>query len=215
MIDESPYRRLSALNDQPLSQAQEQEEEQKLRLEVEKRKSESARERARRVAKYQKERRQDHELMAEMTRAFDFRLAGNENVDGHDCWVLEATPKPGYQPKEREAKVLTGMRGKLWVDKEQYQWVKVEAEVMHPVSFYGVLARVGPGTRFLLEQAPLSGDLWLPVRFSVDVNATALGFINENSTDDETYRDYRPMKSAVDKSAALAIHPATRLQDQP
>jgi hypothetical protein len=65
---------------------------------------------------------------------------------------------------------------------------------------FAFLARVGPGTRFLLEQEPVAGDLWLPKHFSMHVNASALGFINEDSVDDETYRDYRPMPQT---SAAL------------
>jgi hypothetical protein len=200
MIEGSPYNKLIAINDQPLSKAQEQQEQQKLQAEIEKRKHESPRERSRRVAKYQKERRQDHAMIAEMTKAFNFQPVGNDTVDGHECWVFDATPKPGYQSKVREAKVLTGMRGKLWVDKQHYQWVKVQGEVVHPVS-YGMFAKVSPGTRFELEQAPMTGDLWMPKHFSMKVNARALGFINENSTDDETYQNYQPMAKMSELSA--------------
>jgi hypothetical protein len=94
------------------------------------------------------------------------------------------------------------MRGTLWIDKQTYQWVKVEAQVVNPVSFYGFLAKVGPGTRFELEQEPVADNLWLPKHFSVRVNATALmGLFNENSTDDETYRNYRPMTKAIELEA--------------
>jgi len=140
-------------------------------------------------------------MLKEMVDAFDFRLAGEAHVEGHDCWVLDAEPKPGYQPKSRETKVLTGMKGRLWVDKSQYQWVRVEAEVMRPVNMYGFFAKVGPGTHFALEQAPVAGNLWLPTHFSVKVKASALGFINENSTDDETYRDYKPMPNIAELEA--------------
>jgi hypothetical protein len=59
------------------------------------------------------------------------------------------------------------------------------------------MAKVGPGTRFELEQAPVGGKVWMPKHFSVRVNASALGFINEDSTDDETYSDYRLMSQAL------------------
>lgn len=193
MIDGSQYNRLVAVNDRPLSAGERAEEENKLRAEILKRGNESDRERRKRVAKYLKEREQDHAMFKEMVDAFNFKLAGQENVDGHECWVLDAEPKPGYQPKSRETKVLTGMKGKLWVDQKQYQWVKVEAEVIRPVSLYGFFAKVSPGTRFVLEQAPVAGNLWLPTHFSMKVNAEALGFINENSSNDETYHGYKPM----------------------
>jgi hypothetical protein len=56
---------------------------------------------------------------------------------------------------------------------------------------------VGPGTKFVLEQAPVVDNLWLPTHFSVKVNATAFGFISENSTEDDTYRDYHLMPNSV------------------
>lgn len=48
------------------------------------------------------------------------------------------------------------MRGTLWIEKSTFQWVRVEAEVFRPVSIEGFLAQVQPGTRFLLDQAPVS-----------------------------------------------------------
>ena len=197
MIDGSPYNKLIANNDHPLSPGERAVEDQKLREEIEKRERESSRERARRMAKYLKERNQDRAMMNEMAEAFDYTLAGEEKLDDRDVWLLDATPKPGYQPKSHETKVLLGMKGKLWVDKATYQWVKVDAQVVKPVSLFGFFAKVGPGTRFVLEQEPVSANLWLPKYFSVKVNATALGFINQNSAEEDTYRDYRPMPKAV------------------
>ncbi|HTA68490.1 MAG TPA: hypothetical protein VK776_09435 [Bryobacteraceae bacterium] len=196
MIDGSQYNRLVAINDHPLSTEEQAEEENKLRAEVIRRGDESERERRRRIAKFLKERDQNHAMLKEMVDAFDFHPAGEATVDGHDCWVFDAEPKPGYQPKTRETKVLSGMQGKLWIDKSQFQWVRVEAEVMRPVSMYAI-ARVGPGTHFFLEQAPVSANLWLPTHFSVNVKASALGFINEDSLDDETYRQYKPMPNVA------------------
>ncbi len=193
MIDGSQYNRLIAVNDHPLTGGEKAAEEEKLKAEVLRRGRESDRDRQRRIAKYRKEREQYHAMLKEMVDAFTFSLAGEATIDGHSCWVLDAAPKPDYQSKNRDTKVLSGMKGRLWVDKAQYEWVRIDAEVIHPVSLYGIVAKVGPGTRFFLEQAPVAGNLWLPKHFSVKVNASALGFINENSTDDETYRDYKPM----------------------
>ena len=201
MIDGSQYNRLVAINDHRLSSDEQAEEENKLRAEVLRRGDESEKERHKRIAKYLKERDQNHAMLKEMVDAFDFRPSGEATIDGHDCWVFDAEPKPGYQPKTRETKVLSGMQGKLWIDKSQYQWVRVEAEVMRPVSMYGI-ARVGPGTHFFLEQAPVAANLWLPTHFSVSVKASALGFINEDSSDDETYHEYKPMPNV----AALEAH---------
>lgn len=204
MIEGSPYNRLVAFNDQPLAPELNAVEDQKLRTEIDKRQRESKRERAHRIAKYEKQRSQDHAMMIAMADAFDFQLAGEETVDGHACWVLDATPKRGYQPKIRETKVLTGMRGRLWIDKAQYQWVRVTAQVFKGVGFLGFMAKVAPGTAFALDQEPVADNLWLPKHFSMQVKASALGFINEDATSDETYGDYRLSTAAVATARTIA-----------
>jgi hypothetical protein len=197
MIDGVPYKRLIAISDQPLTLNQQGEEQRKLEIESARREHESSRERNKRIAKYLKERNQDRAMLTAMADSFDFHLVGEETVNGHGCWVLNAKPKPGYQPTNRETKVLTGMTGKLWIDKATNQWVRVQAEVMKPVNFYGFFAKVGPGTNFVLEQEPVEDNIWLPKRFSMRVKASALGMFNENSTGDETYADYKPILKGV------------------
>lgn len=198
-IDGSPYNRLMAVADQPLSSGQVAEEERKLRNEIQKRQGESEHERAKRVEKYLKERRQDRALLNGMMEAFDFSLAGQETLDGRDCWILDANTKPGYQPTSRETKVLAGMHGRLWIDKATGHWVKVQAEVFQTVSLYGFFAKVRPGTRFLLEQEPVAGSLWLPKHLSTHVNASAFGFLNEDFIDDETFSNYKPMAETLSR----------------
>ena len=200
-IDGSPYEKPIAEDNRPLTAEEQKAEDRKLQEEVSEREHESVQERSRRVAKYQKGQAQNQALMRDMAEAFRFRLVKEEKLDGRDVYEFEAAPKPGYVPRTRETRVLLGMRGTLWVDKETCQWVKVEAQVVKSVSFYGFLAKVGPGTRFELEQEPVAGKIWLPKHFSVLVKASALGFLNENSTDDETYRNYRPMTKDIELEA--------------
>ena len=196
VIDGSPYNLVTAMNDQPLVPGDQAEEKRKLQKEIEKRQKESERERGKRIAKSDRERMHEHEMLQEMVDAFQFHLTGEAQVNGRSCWVLDAEPRPGYQATNHEGRVLKGMKGKLWIDKASNQWVKVHAEVVKPVSFYGFLAKVGPGTEFDLEQAPVMDNVWMPTRFDVRVNSTALGLFNESSTENDTYRDYQPMPQA-------------------
>jgi hypothetical protein len=195
MIDGSPYNLVTSINDQPLSASEQAEEQRKLQREIERRRQESRRERERRIVRFNRENAHDHELLTAMVDAFQFRFADEAEVDGYRCWVLDAQPKPGYQPASREERVLKGMQGRLWIDQRTYQWVKVHAEVVRPVTFYGFFAKVGPGTEFDLEQGRVTDNLWLAKRFSMRVKASALGF-NEDSTENDTYRDYQPMPQA-------------------
>lgn len=206
MIEGSPYLKLIAQDGQPLSGTQAEAQEQSYQREISRRQHESPRERRKRIEKFTADRNRDHALLMELCDAFDYTVAGEESLGGRDVWVLHGTPKRDYVPKNREGKVLAGMEVTFWIDKQTYQWPRIEAEVKTPVSFYGAIGKVDPGTRFLLEQEPVSKDLWLPKHFQVHVIATALGFINEDSSSEETYTNYR---QAGPEAAASAQAPGS------
>ena len=128
-------------------------------------------------------------LLDEMAKAFDFKRVGQQKIDGHVVYVLQATPRPGYEPESRETKLLTGMKGTLWIDKDTDQWVRVEAEAIKPVWMGWFIAKVLPGTRFSLEQVQVMNRVWLPEHFSVEVRAKILWW-QKNYAHTETYYDY-------------------------
>ena len=198
MLFGSPYGRLIEVNGKSLPSAQQQKEQQKLDAEVAKRRSESPDARRHRVAAFEKGRKSDHFLMEQMIKAFNFKLVGEQKLDSHDVYVLDAIPKSGYRPPNMQSQALRGMQGKLWIDKTSFQWVKVEAEVMHPVSIEGVLARVLPGTRFELEKAPVDSGIWLPKHYAMKSRAKVLFVFSHRDRDDETYWNYR--KSSEDSA---------------
>lgn len=191
MILGSPYQRLLAVNGSPLSAEDQKKEQRKLEEATAQREAESSEQREKRVADYRTERLRDHTMMEELTKAFVFKLSGSAIMHSHRVYVLSATPRPGYRPSAKETEVLTGMRGKLWIDQATFQWVKVRAEVIHPVSIDGFLATVEPGTQFELDKAPVSGRIWLPSHFSMRSRAKILSLIGHRGHADETYFDYR------------------------
>jgi hypothetical protein len=190
MILGSQYNRLIAINDRPLPVEQQAEEQRKFDEMMQERKQESASERKSRVAEYEKERKRDHLFMNQMVVAFDFKLTGEEKLNGHDTYVLKATPRKGYEPPNLEARVLPGMEGKLWVDKTTFQWVRVEAKVTRPVSIVGFLATVQPGTRFELENMPVHDGIWLPSHYSMRARAKILWLFTNKQQEDDTFFHY-------------------------
>ncbi len=202
MILGSPYQRLMAVNEQPLPPDEQQAEQGKMEAAIAARSKESPRQKAQRIAKYEKERKQDHLMMEQLTKAFDFKLQGTQKLGSYEVYWLKATPRPGYQPPNMQTKALTGMEGQLWVDSETYQWVRVEATVVHPVSIEGFLARVEPGTRFELENVPVGEDLWLPKHFAMKANAKVLLLFNHHEQEDQTFFDYRKDESSPTLSSS-------------
>ncbi|HEY4084449.1 MAG TPA: hypothetical protein VGM43_00865 [Bryobacteraceae bacterium] len=191
MIQGSPYQKLTAVNGMPLSPGEAKKEDEKLRREIASRCGESPSEKQKRIAKYQKDQKRDHEMIGELTKAFTFKVAGRQRVNGRQTWLLNATPKRGYQPPDLETKALTGMEGKLWIDTASFEWVRVEAHVVQPVSIEGFLATVEPGTVFELVRAPVNKAFWAPSHFSDRSRARIVGFIGHSTHDDETYSNYR------------------------
>ena len=201
MIDGSPYQRLIAVNGEPLSKEQSAQEEKKLGQEKARRQAESGGGRKSRIAKYEKGRQRDHQMMQQLTKAFDFKLLGTRKLQSREVYLLKATPKPGYDPPTMETQVLPGMEGQLWIDTETYQWVKVTAKVIRPVSIEGFLAEVQPGTRFELEKMPVGNGIWQPKHFTMKSHAKVLYLFSRRSQADETYSDYERIEGSDVKSA--------------
>ena len=192
MILGSRYERLVAIDGKPLSLDEERWEQQRLNATVLRRRKESALERNQRLEKYEKTRKRDHALIGQIIHAFRFEYLGEQSFEGRDVYVLRATPRPDYRPPNLETEVLKGMEGELWIDKESFNWVRVEAQVIHPVSIVSYLARVEPGTKFELEMSPVAGGMWLPSHFAMRARAKVLFFFRHESQQDESYYGYHP-----------------------
>jgi hypothetical protein len=196
MIDGSPYQRLIEVNGKPLSATQNKDEMKKQEQEAAHRRAESSDQKQKRIADYEKGRQQDHDMMEQLTKAFDFKLIGTRKLGGFTVWQLNATPRHGYNPPNMHAQVLTGMQGQLWIDQKTYQWVKVTAEVIRPVSIDGILARVEPGTRFEVEMAPVGGAIWQTTHFSMKSEAKVMVLFKHNGQEDSTYFNYQRLRNS-------------------
>ena len=191
MILGSPYKRLVAVNGQELSPEQQQAEKHKLEQAIAQRRAETPAQRARRIAKWEKDRKRDHLMMDQLTEAFNFKLLSRQRLGPYQVYVLKATPRKDYKPPNMQAQVLTGMEGKLWIDTQTFQWVKVQAKVIRPVSISGFLATVLPGTRFELEKAPVGDGIWEPAHFSMKSQAKVFFLFNHRSQENDEYFGYR------------------------
>lgn len=187
----SRYRRLIAVDNKPLSAEAEAREERLFQKTLADRERETPEQRERRLAQHQKELDRQQPFVDQMLKAFHFTLLGREVVGSREVYVFKAQPRRGYHPPNSRAKALTGMEGTLWIDATGFRWVRVEAEVKHPVSIEGFIARVEPGTRFELEQQPTAEGIWLPTRFAMRTRAKVLFLFSRKEQQDSTYYGYR------------------------
>lgn len=186
-----PHHRMLERNGRPLSGDEQRKEQEKLDKAVAKREHESPEQREHREAEFEKEREKDREFLREVPDLFDFKLLGDAKIDGHDVWVISADPKPGAQPKHGDAKPLLKIKAKLWIDKTEYQWVRLEAETTATISFGLFIARLAPGATLEFEQTRVNDDVWLPKR-EVVRGAARLGLVKKLVGEEETtWNNYR------------------------
>jgi hypothetical protein len=170
LIDGTPYRRLIRKNGQPLSAKDDAKEQKKFDEAVRKRRSESEEDRRKRIREYEKDRKESRAFGRQVPEAFHFRMAGTEQIDGRPVWVIDAVPRAGFKATVKRADMLKKMRGRLWVDQQDYHWAKADAEVVEDLSFGLAFVKVRKGAHLVLEQARKE-DLWLPVRIAVTGSA--------------------------------------------
>jgi hypothetical protein len=191
MLDGEPYRRMLERDGQPLPPAEQKKQQEKLDKSVAKLAHETPEEKGRRMADYEARRRKEREFLRRIPDAYDLRIEGEAQVDGHDAWVIAGTPKAGYRALDRDAKALLKIRGKLWIDKSSYQWVRLEAETTETISFGLFLARLNPGAKLVFEQTRVADDLWLPKRIYMK-GAGRLGLIKRIAMEQEiAWSNYR------------------------
>ena len=106
LLDGFHVRKLIAKNDKPLSPGDAQKEEARLAKLIAQRNRETPEARQRRLAEAKEKREKDRRFSRELLDAFDYKLAGEETVNGRKAWILDATPHAGYKPKELKAQIF-------------------------------------------------------------------------------------------------------------
>jgi hypothetical protein len=187
--------RLTAKDDKPLSADEAKKEDDKIQKIIDKRKNESDEDRRKRLEKEEKGREEDRKFVLEIADAFNFRLIGSEVLDGHDTWVLEGEPRPGYEPKQRGAKILSKFKGRVWIDKAEAQWVKLDITAIDTISVGIVLARIHKGTHAVIEMTRVNDEVWLPKHVQFHFDARVALFKSYDEDVDQTYRDYKKFRT--------------------
>jgi hypothetical protein len=151
----------------------------------------TVRDREMHLADFQRRREKFSKALREIPDAFIFRLAGEETLNSRPAFVIEATPRPGYQPVDRFSRLYTQVRGKLWIDRADFRWLKIEAELLDTVTFGWILVRIHAGSRVSLTQLRLDGGVWAPEQVWYRVSMR-VGLLKVFGTESEAkYGEYR------------------------
>jgi hypothetical protein len=185
------YSRLIQKNDKPLSAEEQKTEDEKLEKFLSKLRNQSEEEHEKQLAREKKQREEMRAFLRDVVNAYDFKLVGEENIGGADTWVIEATPRKDFHPTQPHADILSKIKGKLWIEKKDYNWVKAEAESIDTISFGLFLFRVHKGARLSFEQVHLNDEVWLVRRFYINGGARLALLKNEAVEQEDTFSNYK------------------------
>ena len=195
LLEGSPYKRLVARDDRPLSAEEQQREEERLRWNLEERRKETGEQRERRMAEWRRRQQRQREPFHDLLDAFDFAPPVEEQLNGRQVYRIDGSPKPGYRPKTTFAAFLPKVKLRLWIDARDFQGARIEIEAMDAISFAGFLVRFEKGSRIIVEQTRVNDEIWLPRSVSVTAAARLLMVKSLNREMEFTFSDYKKFQA--------------------
>ncbi len=195
VLYEEPVRKLIAKDDKPLSESDARKEDEKVQKIIEKRKNESDNDRQKRLEKRNKEQEDGRQFVKEIADAYIFRFVGEESLEERKALVIDADPRPGYEPKMKDAKFLPKFHFRVWLDEAEKQWVKLDIQCIDTVSVDLFLLRLHKGSSIQIEQVRVNDEVWLPRHVALKLDARLALLKGLNISEDVTFRDYRKFRT--------------------
>jgi hypothetical protein len=208
VLYQEQVRKLIARDDKPLSQSDARKEEEKIQKIIEKRRDESDDDRRKRVEKRDKEQERGRQFVKEIADAYNFHFVGEEDLDGRKSQVIDAEPRPGYEPHMKDAKFLPKFRFRVWLDEAEKQWVKLDIQCIDTVSVGLFLVRLHKGSNIQIEQVRVNDEVWLPKHVALKLDARLALLKGLKIAEDVTYCDYKKFRTDT------RIVPVGELQEQ-
>jgi hypothetical protein len=184
LVNGARFEQLMEHNGQLLSATEQRKSDEDL----DKLKHESPAERTARLRKDQENR----SFLRDVLAAFSFHVIGEEIGDSRSVYVLQATPHPGYHAHGKYGKMFSKVEGKLWIDKQDFGWIKVDGQITQSFSMGLFVARVQRGSHIILEQTCVGDAVWVPKGLEVRASARILFLKSLDMDRILTYSDYRP-----------------------
>ena len=125
---------------------------------------------------------------------YDFQMVRRESLKGHPVILLNFKPKTNYQPVNIFARMLSHAAGRVWISEDDYELVRVEIEVIEPISLgAGLLAKIQKGSKASMEFTKINDEIWLPYHreFTADGRLLLLKGMHESEvTDFSNHKKY-------------------------
>ncbi len=200
------YRKLVSRDGTPLSakklEEQDRKHEAKLEKETRKLAAQGTSAEERRAAKEAEARRKEEEAVEELFRVYEIAIVSRETLDGRESILMTFHPRANVKPSTQAGKILKKFSGRAWIDENDHQLVRIEAELVDSLSFgLGVLARLHRGAKAQFQRRKINDEIWLPAEAHFTGSVRVLLFKGLRIDTRSEYSDYK--KFTVDTSATI------------
>ena len=190
------YRRLVSVDGKPVDAAdlakedrKHDEKMEKSRLEIE---NETPAQAQRRAEKDVERDRREREVVEELFLMDDIQIAAGKFSTAAALCLVTFRPKPGYKPRTKGGKVLQKLAGRAWIDEDEHQLVRIDAELLDALGVgpAGVF-RLQKGARAFFQRRRVNDEIWLPSEARFSGAAKVLLFVLGRLEARSEYSDYR------------------------
>jgi hypothetical protein len=154
-----------------------------------------------RKARLEGDTEKEREVVDEVFRMDDIRIAGRETIDGRPTIVVTFVPKPGYKPVTKGAKVIQKLDGRAWIDEQDKQLVRLEGRLLENVGVGPAkLARLQKGATAYFQRRKVNGEIWLPAEARFSGAAKVFLFFGGRLELQSRYSDYKKFSVGTEES---------------
>jgi hypothetical protein len=153
-------------------------------------------------------------------RACQFVNPRRERFRGQDVLVFDFEPNPDFKAHKLVEKVVQKLAGVVWIDEKAHDVARLEAYFVGDMKFAGgLVANLQKGTSFVLEQAFINNEVWLPTYNEAHLGARFLLVKGIKLNEVTRYSDYKRFNvetlATVNKPKGAAESPANPPVDPP
>jgi hypothetical protein len=151
------------------------------------------------------DRKRTLQLVRALPDALRYTYDGSQLIQGRDAIRLKFTPNPDFSPTSKETYGLKAAAGTLWIDKQQTQIIRMEAELMENVYIgWGILGHINKGGKLELEQSLLPGNAWRISKLNIEATGKAFFFKTIRIKQRQSGWDYKPVPNNLSVAQAVA-----------
>ena len=149
------------------------------------------------IGERRRDRAQSPSAVEDTASVMTFTLDRRVTLDGRSAFLVTFSPKRDARPRTRQGRMARSFNGKIWIDEQTREVVRVEGTALESISYgFGLIARLGEGTVVTLVRTPVEDGIWLPTSISFKGEGRALLVRKLNVDFRIEWFDYRRVPTA-------------------